>query len=337
MITNIQRFLGPDRLRALFLLLAVTGLLSLILNAVEGEWVVWVQSILVLIFLVGAVIVIFSAMSPFERGRWLGILAPAAGLVILAVTVLPHLSLVLLGGAFGWILAGLFLFKPRAPMQYQTAIKALRKNEYAEAVKAMDELIRDEPNQPNHYRFRAEILRLWGKLDRARRDYRTMTELDPQSAVAYNGLAEVDLQDGKYAQAHTAALRAYELAPDEWVASYNLGMIEDRLAESEAAVTHLRQALEARVPDARHRLLIYFYLIRAYSRLGDIAAAKETLKELRQQRKGLDEWQTILKSDQAATLREVIADDVSAAEALLNGDLDVTALAGQSSSAAQSS
>lgn len=35
-----------------------------------------------------------------------------------------------------------------------------------------------------------------GKLDRARRDYQKMTQIDPTSAVAFNGLAEVNLQAG---------------------------------------------------------------------------------------------------------------------------------------------
>ena len=118
-------------------------------------------------------------------------------------------------------------------MEYQQAVKHLRKSEYAEAVKSMDSLIKQEPRDPNHYRFRAELLRLWGKLDRAKKDYQRMTELDPKSAVGYNGLAEVYLQAGDYDDALEAGQRAAELAPDEWVALYNLGMIEDRLGRSQ--------------------------------------------------------------------------------------------------------
>jgi Flp pilus assembly protein TadD len=211
-------------------------------------------------------------------------------------------------------------------MQYQQAVKHLRKNEYEQAVKVMDGLIREEPKNPNHYRFRAEIARIWGKLDRAKRDYRKMTELDPQSAVAFNGLAEVYLQAGDFQNAHEAALKAYELAPDEWVASYNLGMIEDRLQDSQAAVEHLREALKAKVPDMRHRLLIYLYLVRAYARMGDFDAAKTELNALRKKQGGLREWQTILASEQAETLRRVIEEDIHTAEALIYGKVEVSAL-----------
>lgn len=335
MIKRVTLFLGSQRLRALFLLLASTGILSLILNAAaasapEGQsaaWIPAVQTLLALAFIGGSTLIVFSALDPYERGRWIGILAPSFGLVLLGLLVLPHLSGVLLGGAVGWALAGAFIFRPRGPMQYQEAVKHFRKSQFADAVKVMDILIKTEPKQPNHYRFRAEILRVWGKLDRARRDYKKMTELDPESAVAFNGLAEVCLQDGDYDAARTAALRAYALAPDEWVAAYNLGMIEDRLHESQAAITHLNESLKARVPDARHRLLIWFYLVRAYSRLGDLANAETGLTNLKKQRDGLREWQTILSSDQAQTLRDVIEADVKAAEALIDGTLTVAALA----------
>jgi tetratricopeptide (TPR) repeat protein len=327
MIKRLNLFLGPERVRALFLLLAVTGLLSLILNAVEAEWVTTVQTLLVLVFIIGAGVIVFTRLDSFDRGRYLGLLAPSLGAVVLGLTVLPQFLLPLLGGAAGWVIAGLFLFNPRGPMQYQQAVKHLRKNEYEQAVKVMDGLIKEESQNPNHYRFRAEILRLWGKLDRAKRDYQKMTELDPESAVGFNGLAEVYLQGGEYQNAREAGLKAYELAPDEWVASYNLGMIEDRLRESQAAVEHLREALQAKVPDARHRLLIYLYLMRAYVRMGDVDAARVELAQLKKQQAGLREWQTILSSEQAETLRKVIEQDVQTAAALIEGSLDVAGLA----------
>jgi tetratricopeptide (TPR) repeat protein len=234
---------------------------------------------------------------------------------------LPDMLALTMGLALGWVLAGMFIFKPRGPMQYQKAVKLLRKSEFADAVKEMDALIREEPQDPNHYRFRAEILRVWGKLDRARRDYEKMTQLAPDSAVAFNGLAEVTLQAGRYDEARVAALKAFELAPDEWVAAYNLGMIEDRLGEAEGAAEHLNLALQQRIGDVRHRMLIHFYLVRAYARLGQMEDADAAVQAIRKHRSGLDEWQVILDSPQAATLRAVIADDVAAAARLADDQM----------------
>jgi tetratricopeptide (TPR) repeat protein len=328
MINRLTIFLGPARLRALVLLLGITGLLSLILNAFDAAWVPLVQTLLMLAFIVGMAAIFISRMERHDQARWVALLLPALGALVLALFFLPQYQLALLGASAGWMVAGSFIFRARAPMQYQQAVKHLRRNEYADAVKLMDAVIKDEPGKAQHYRFRAEVLRVWGKLDRARRDYQKMTQLEPESAVAWNGLAEVQLQAGDYEAAHRAAERAYDLAPDEWVAVYNLGMIEDRLQQSDAAIAHLEKAVTLKVPDARHRLLVYLYLARAYSRLGDVAAAQSRLDDLKRHQDGLKEWQTILSSDQAETLRQAIGADVEAAEALINGDLEVMALAG---------
>jgi tetratricopeptide (TPR) repeat protein len=329
MINRIRVFLGTARLQALFVLLAVTGLGNLILNAYvdESEWVRSAQTLLVLAFIIGLTVITGSKLDAFERGRWLGLLAPAFGALVLSIVVIPDMLPVVIGLSLGWVAAGMFLLKPRGPMQYQQAIKYLRKNRYAEAVKAMDNLIKTEPDNANHYRFRAEVLRIWGRLDRARRDYQQMTQLEPDSAVAHNGLAEVELQARNYEAAHAAALKAYELAPGEWVAAYNLGMIEDRMKHSAAAIEHLNAALRAKVPDVRHRVLIHLYRARAYARMGDFDAARAAVEMLKKQRKGLDEWQPILNSDQAETLRTVLEADIHTAEALVNNQLEIEALA----------
>ncbi|MBK8025627.1 MAG: tetratricopeptide repeat protein [Chloroflexi bacterium] len=326
-IRQLSLFLGPVRLRILFFLIGITGLLSLMLNAVEGEWVIPAQTLLAASAVVGSLVIVLGKMDPADRGRWLAILIPAFGALLLGIFFLPQFLLPLAGGALGWIVAGLLLFRSRMPMQYREAIRHLRKNEYAEAVKMMDAIIKEEPDKPDHLRFRAEVLRVWGKLDRAKRDYRRMVELDPESAVAYNGLAEVCLQARDYDEAFTAAQRAAQLAPDEWVAFYNLGMIEDRLGKAQAAAEHLEKALQLNVKDARHRLLIELYRARAYARLGDVAQAQGAVMELRKSRSGLDEWDTILKSEQAETLRAAIGEDVEAARALLAGSQDVMSLA----------
>ncbi|MBE0689904.1 MAG: tetratricopeptide repeat protein, partial [Anaerolineae bacterium] len=292
MIQRFLFFLGPARSRALFLLIGGTGLLSLILNAVidAGDWVRPLQSLLMLAAIVGSAIIIGARMEPEDRSRWLAILLPALGALLLGVTILPGYLWLLGGAAVGWVIAGLFIFRARAPMAIRQAVKHLRKSDYAEAVKILDALIKQEPNDLNHYRFRAEVLRIWGKLDRARRDYLKMVDLAPDSAPAFNGLAEVEFQSGDYRAALDAAHKAVELAPDDWVAFYNLGMIEDRLGQSEQVITHLEQAMQKKVRDARHRALIHFYMTRAYQRLGNAEAARTALAALKRERAGLEEW-----------------------------------------------
>lgn len=329
MLQRLHLFLGPTQTRRLFLLLAFTGLANLILNAFVDElpWARDGQTALVLVFLIGTTGLIVARLSPQERARWIAILAPAIGALIIGVVVAPDQLLVALGLALGWIVAGMFLFRSRGPMEYREAVKHLHKGRYDEAIQILDRLIKQEPEKADHYHFRAEVFRVWGKLDRSRRDYQHLTQLVPESAVAFNGLAEVELQAARYDPARDAAIRALERAPDDWVAHYNLGMIEDRLGASEAAIDHLDRALELRISDARHLLLAWLFLVRAYARLGDFEAARSGVARLRKLRGGLNEWQVLLQNDQAETLRAMLEEDVQTAQALVDGDLEVEAFA----------
>lgn len=329
MINRFLLFLGPARARTLFFLLAITGLASLILNAMIDQytWVPTVQTLLVAAFVVGSAIIIGGRMDQADRSRWIAILLPALGALVLGMTVLQQFALPLAGAAVGWIIAGLFIFRERIPMDYQEAIKFLRKNKISEAIEVIDDVIKGDPDTPNHYRFRAELLRLTGKLDKARRDYKRMTELAPESAEAYNGLAEVYLQMGNTDPALEAAMKAYELAPTEWVALYNLGMIEDRVGNYDDVIKHLQEALSLKVPDTRHRLLIHLYLTRAYAAKGDTENTNAQISLMRKHKTGLEEWQKILENEQAATLRAVIGQDVQTAQDIVDGTLTAGDLA----------
>jgi tetratricopeptide (TPR) repeat protein len=329
MIQRFLLFLGPARARALFLLIGATGLLSLMLNVIvsEAAWVRPAQTLLAIAALVGSLVLIIGRLDSHDHGRWLGVLIPALGAVLLGAIFLPQFLPLLIGAAVGWVVVGLFVFRSRAPMSMQRAVKHFRRSEFADAFKEIDALIKDEPQNPNHYRFRAEVLRVWGKLDRAKRDYLKMTELAPDAPDAYNGLAEVLLQAGDYRGALDAAKKAAALAPNEWVALYNLGMIEDRLGQSEEVLKHLDQALALRVQDARHRALIHFYRTRAYARLGDETRAREALDLLKRHRLGLEEWDRIVSSEQAETLRVVLGEDIARAQEVANGQIDVMRLA----------
>lgn len=321
MVKRIQLFLGPTHSRVLVAWLALTGLVSLILNSLinQYDWVRPVQSLIVIFFSIGVLLIFLSRLSPESRGRWVAILAPSTIALFLTLFVAPQFSGILLGAALGWVVAGILLSRSRMPIEYRQAVKHLRKNEYDEAIEVMNRVVRSEPNQPGHYRFRAEIYRLWGKLNFAIRDYQEMTRFDPTSPIGYNGLAEVFLQNNEYLKAHQAAVKARELAPEDWVTYYNLGMIEDRLQHSESVIQHLNQSLSLKVKDVRHRLLIHLYLLRAYIRLGHISEAESHLQSLKQYVNGLEEWQGILSSDQATTLRQVIGDDIELAGDLING------------------
>lgn len=323
MIKRFRIFLGPRGFRAFAALLAITGLASLALTLVDSQspLATAIQSGLLIGFLLGASYLILSRLPASERKRWLAIILPSTLGIIVGSLLLPHLTGLFLGAGIGWIVAGIFIFRDlRGPKNYRSAVKAMRRGEYSAAIKFVTAEIREHPARPEHYRFRAELHRLAGDLKSARRDYQRMCELDKESALGFNGLAEVELQAGQLESARRAALKAYALAPDEWVAAYNLGMIEERLGADDAARERLNAALSLDIPDSRHRLLAHLYLWRAHQRLKEHESAREALDALKREKTGLEEWQVIMSADEAQALRDVLRDDVDEARRLIMGE-----------------
>jgi tetratricopeptide (TPR) repeat protein len=327
MIRQFSLWLGALRVRLLVVSLVVTGLASLALNLLAGdaEWSLAVQTVLVLVFLVIAALTVGTRLSPHGQRRMFLVIGPALGLVALGLIV-PDFFPYFLGGAFGWLAISFFFIRDRSYQQYRVAVKQMRKGEYKEAIQTVSDLVEESPDNSQHYQFRAQLNRLSGKTDAAIADYQKIVDLLPDSAVGYNGLAEVYLQQGKYEEARQYAEQAFELEADYWVAPYNLGMIEDRLAESEAVIEHLNIVLKNGLPASRHRLLTYLWLARAHYRLGYEAQANSALDKLRQEKHGLHEWQTIFEDEQGMTLRRVLKKDIQLAERAIEEEIGAKAI-----------
>jgi tetratricopeptide (TPR) repeat protein len=249
--------------------------------------------------------------------RLLIVVGPAVILVVMGVLV-PQLALFFGGAGVGWMVAAQIVLRNRQQMEYRIAVRHLRHSEYAEAVAAMDRLILAEPQKSEHYRFRAELYRLWGKLGNARADYEHVIELEPHSEKGYTGLAETYAQQGDFEQARDYAVQALERAPRRWMTAYNLGLIEDRLGNAEAAVEHLEKALAVGRLHSRYRLLTQLWLARNTYRQGRTDKARQHLALMRQQADGVRDWRMVFESDQAAPLRELLQPDVDLAEHLLD-------------------
>lgn len=320
MVQQFLTWLGPTRKRLLIGLLIITGLGSLfsLVLASDESWSEPLQTVFMLAFLGGTGVIVGTKLPRPAQQRLLLTLAPAIGLVALGLVLPEGAFTILLGLAFGWLLAAQMLFRDRVRMEYRDAIKAMRKQDYNEAITIISDLIKADQKNSEHYRFRAELNRLAGRMGPAIRDYEEVVQLSPESAVGYNGLAEVYLQQGQYEKAKPYGEQAFEREPTYWVAPYNLGMIEDRLGESEKVVEHLNAVLEHGLPDSRHRLLTYVWLARAYHRLGQADKADETLAKVKREGKGLKEWETIFGSEQAGVLRKVLETDVELAKQAYN-------------------
>ncbi|MBN2470467.1 MAG: tetratricopeptide repeat protein [Anaerolineae bacterium] len=313
-------WLGRERAILLFLLIAITGTASLILQAVEPgtSWVVPVQNGLMLLALAGAIGVPLSRLDPIDRQPLLVAVLPL--LLGLALGIfLPQFMFWFLGAGVGWLIVSLVILRRNVRREYQQAIRYLRKEEYDTAIQIITRLVKAEPDDTRHYRFRADLYRLKGQPAEAIKDYRRIIKLEPDSSVGYNGLAEIHLQQGEYEAALEAARQAYDRAPEQWAMPYNLGMIEDRLRLAAETRQHLQEAVAAHPPDSRHRLLIRLWLARAALRLGDLEGARTEVEALRREKRGLQEWDTIFASEQSRSLQAVLAGDIALARALYEG------------------
>ncbi len=269
-------------------------------------------------------------MSSPRRGRawkgWLLVIGPALILLVLAVLVADW-RLFFVGGALGWLLAAQFIRRGRTGPKYRAAIRHLRAGELDKALAVMDGLLRAEPDDAEHLRFRAELRRLAGHLEQAARDYERLIALLPESADGYIGLAELWVQRGDYQRARDCAQQGAAHDPHGWTPAYTLALIADRLGEAQEAIAHAQAALDAGIPDRRFRLLVHLWLARGHARLGQWDEARAAVSQVRADTRAFAEWDAILASEQAGQIRAMLGPDVQVARALREGALSVQALA----------
>lgn len=313
-----------DRQASVAVLGMVLVLIALNLVFAGESWTLTATLALMWLLMVGVALVI-SRSIPAERRRRLW-LALGPGLALLGAGVLvPDWAVFFTGGGLGWIVAAQFVLRNRVRMEYQAAIKHLRRNDYDAALAAMEPLIAAEPRAPEHRRFRAELYRLAGNLRRAAAEYEQVVALAPASAAGYTGLAEVYAQQGAYERAREYGEAAYARDARNWMVAYNLGLIADRQGDSAAAIDFL-QACERRLPAPRYRALANLWLARNFARLGADSAAQTRIERLRRTERGLQQWQVVFQSEQAGPLRAMLADDVALAQAVLASDAPLALL-----------
>lgn len=318
-LKEVTRWLGPTRTRIVAALLVGVVFSSVFLWAsFSGEsWTLAAQMGLFWLLLVGVGVVAGTRFSGTGQRRFWSAVGPSLILIGLGVLV-PRWALFFGGAGIGWLIISQFVLRGGVRMEYQSAIKALRRGDYAGAVGFMDHLVAAEPDDLEHWRFRAELYRLAGDLPKAQADYEQMRQIDPDHADAYIGLAEVFAQQGKYEEARRYAEEAHQRQPQNWMTAYNLGMIEDRLGHAQAALHCLDETITLGVPSSRYWLLIRLWRARCFYQLGKLDETRGELDRMRQQTAGLREWQMVFESEHAAALRGMLESDVKLAEELLD-------------------
>ena len=321
MLREVSLWLGEGRVRALLVLLGVTGLASVLLQvgAPDQPWSLSAQTGLVLVFLLGAVYIIAGRLTPVARRSMLIRVLPALGALALGA-IIPNLLPLFLGAGFGWLLVSQFALRDTEQREYKLAIKAMRHQDYKAAIEQMNTLIDRDPKDARHYAFRAQLFRLKKDLRRAHYDYQQVIALAPETGVGQNGLAELFLQEDNLPEARKWGEAAYAQAPQDWVALYNLGMIAERQQDHTASAEYLQTALDLGLPDSRHRLLTKLWLTKSLYRLGKQVEAQQIATQMKREKSGLSEWKTILGSDEADSVRHLLQEDIRQAEILLLGE-----------------
>lgn len=315
MLRDIRLWLGPQRINLLIAALVVTGLLSVLLGlAADGGWVTTAQSILAIAFIGAAVTITATRMAPAGRRRLLFTVGPSLGLGVLAFLAPANLFPFILGGAFGWLLAAQFFVQEPTLMEYRVAVRHMRKEEYREAIKVINKLVKDEPRNLEHLDFRARLFQLNGNTKNAMDDFELMLKIAPDDPRGYSGLSGIYVQKNDFETARDFSEKAFEREPNNPAVPHDLAMIEDRLGNSDAVIDYIHEAQQLGLRESRLLLLAYLWLARAHHHLGEAQAADAALAKLLQQRQGLNEWKRILADEQSATVRKTYEDDIATAQ-----------------------
>lgn len=300
--------------RGVILLWGLTGLLSLVLNAsIPNDVSRGLQTVIFWIALLGTFAWLLGLLGVQSWRDMSLILAPAFGLMLLGWLFFPEWLMPLMGASIGWLVVVAFLLRKQVPAAQRNAIRQWRRGDHSAAIRSLDELIRHS-DEDHHRLLRAQIMLSWGKPGRAERDIREVCHRQPENAAAHNLLAEARIQAGDYDSAGEAGERALALAPQDWVAAYNLGMIADRQQDAEKTIAMLRCAQGLQISAQRHRALTWLWLARAHCRLGEESVARECLQQLRAEKKAIAEWLRLLSEDAAQPLRVLVAEDVTLAQ-----------------------
>jgi len=307
-------------------LAALTALALIAVNvAWRGQDRARAASLALIWLALAAALLAAARLAPRARRRFA--LAALPTLLLWGVgALLPTLALFFGGAGLGWLLVSQVVVGSRTRMEYQRAIRAMRRGDFDAAIRQMDALVRAEPDAAAHRRFRADLHRLAGHAKQARADYERAAALEPDDAASCVGLAELAAQQGDFARARAAAREAQARARGGWAPAYTLGMIEDRCGDAAAAVQALEDALAAGIPDARFRLLARLWLARGCYRLGRTESAQAHVGGLRREAKALRQWRLVFESSHGAAVRALLAADVAQAERLLDPAAPLTLL-----------
>jgi len=130
----------------------------------------------------------------------------------------------------------------QARKQQALGHKFFRKNNLAEALRAYDEAIRIQPNNPEAYFWRGRLFVSKGDMEKAASDFRRAVALNPSYVEAYENLGWLFSQTGDFDESIRYLTRSIELRPDNGWAYYQRGHSYYKKGDMESALKDAKKA-----------------------------------------------------------------------------------------------
>jgi arylsulfatase A-like enzyme/Tfp pilus assembly protein PilF len=153
-----------------------------------------------------------------------------------------------------------------AKLNHSAALFSMEK--YTEALESMQELLNEEPDNPNVVYFLAYMNAQMGRLDEAIAYYKRLYEIQPTSQKVWNNLGVLYNQQGRNKEARECFEKALEQDPYNANACYNVASVYSEDGDQERAEEYLKRAVE---------LMPSFS--KAYNNLGTLYAQAGKYKE----------------------------------------------------------
>ena len=153
------------------------------------------------------------------------------------------------------------------------------------AYRVLSERVKEYPKNTYSHYLLASVCDELDKLEECEREYRTVMELSPSLAVAYNNLAYAWVsRDTKIDEAVALVRKAVELEPGNGAYIDTLGWGYFKQGKFDEALSELQRALKAGFDDPE-----------VYDHLGDVYKAKKMTKE------AIEQWQKAVELDPASS------------------------------------
>ncbi|HEX4748423.1 MAG TPA: tetratricopeptide repeat protein [Bryobacteraceae bacterium] len=143
---------------------------------------------------------------------------------------------------------------PRAYLSLASNYEQMK--EYSLAADALKKAIALDPTHLEWNGQLAQYEALAGRYDEALQTYQELAEANPQDATAYLGMAQIYIEQQKFADAHKMLDKAKEIEPDNVEAKYNEVQLleqEGRTSEAIVALNALLESTARRTYDAAQR------------------------------------------------------------------------------------